>query len=401
MKLRVIYLLLICFAITSCNNKKEIHLADNEFYTCSMDPQVMEKKPGRCPICKMELTKITVDINEKDKPTLKLSEQQIKLGNIKTQEIRKGSFDNNYILNGKLVLNQNLTNVVSAKIGGRVEKLFVKSISTTITQGQPLYTLYSPDLLQAKNDYLLAIEQKNSLAKSDIDYDALAKAAKNKLLTWGLTEAQITQLENQSGDYFTILSPYSGIITEMLIREGDFVNEGSQIVSLNSLAQLWVEAQVYNNEISLIRKNKQIGIVIEGLETPISSKIDFTYPEFNSQSQILLARAEVPNANWLLKAGMQANIVLPMGKVNSLMLPMDAVIQSSSGALIWVKNQNGTFQNRMVTIGKSNGELIEITGGLEEGESVVISGAYLLQSEFVFKKGNNAMAGHDMNNMKM
>lgn len=401
MKMRLIFILLMSLFVISCNNKKEIHMAENEFYTCSMDPQVMEKKPGRCPICKMELTKITVDINEKNKPTLKLSKQQIELGNIKTMEIHKGSFDNSYILNGKLVLNQNLTNQISAKIGGRVDKLFIKATGETISEGQALYVVYSPELLQAKNDYLIAIENKSASIKSDIDYDALAKAAKTKLLLWGLTEEQIAQLKKSADETFTILSPFSGIVTEMQIREGDYVNDGAPILSVNSMKQLWAEAQVYSNEMNLVKKGTKVSVSIDGQDEALQTLVDFTYPEFNLQAQYMLARTEVENPKGLLKVGTQANIVLPMGKSEGLTLPVNAVIQSSSGAIIWVKNQDGTFQNRMVSVGKSNGDLIEITDGLSEGESVVISGAYLLQSEFVFKKGNNVMAGHDMSNMKM
>ena len=177
-----------------CKNKKETTVDPDIYYTCSMDPQVVEYKPGKCPICKMDLTPVQKKNGEKQ-DEIQLSEQQILLGNIKTDTIRNGSIGDQLVLTGTLNFDQLRSTSISARVMGRVEKLFFKNLGDYIKSGSPLYELYSEDLNNAKQEYLLALDRKQAFAgETVIDFDQLMQGAKNKLLLWGMSERQLQEL---------------------------------------------------------------------------------------------------------------------------------------------------------------------------------------------------------------
>ncbi|HEU5165033.1 MAG TPA: efflux RND transporter periplasmic adaptor subunit, partial [Chitinophagaceae bacterium] len=183
--------------ILSCKSKKTVTVAKQDiYYTCSMDPQVIEYKPGKCPICHMELTPVKKN-NGEDKDEILLSEQQIQLGNIHTDTIRNGSIGDQSVLTATLNFDQMKANSVSSRVMGRIEKLYFKNIGDYVRKGAPLYDLYSEELNNAKQEYLLALEQKKTFVNETvIDFDQLLRSAKNKLLLWGLSEGQIAELAN-------------------------------------------------------------------------------------------------------------------------------------------------------------------------------------------------------------
>jgi len=371
-----------------------------------MDPQVMEKQPGMCPICKMPLTKATIDT--KQMQGIQINDEQAKLANIKVEPITQSSIGRNTVLNGVFAINQSKTEQVSARIKGRIELLYYKVLGTRVNKGDKLYDLYSRELLQAQEEYLLAIE-KGKLLKTG--GQNLVTAARNKLELWGLTEAQIAALEKTGQPKITntVYSKVSGVITEIPLKEGDYVNEGTEVYKVADLSSIWVEAQLYTNELSYLREGKEVEITPAPYpDERIKGNIVFTNPELQQQSKINLIRVEVNNAAFRYKPGMQAYVSLKSEEKNALVLPVDAVIQNANNSLVWVQTQKNTFEPRIVTTGVQNSEKIEILSGLKEGEMVVTSGTYLLNSEYVFKRGMNPMENkkeeapmNNMPNMKM
>jgi len=208
----------------SCNKESQNKTPDNVFYTCSMDPQVMEKKPGKCPICKMDLTKVIIDKNDSQQG-LKLSKEQEQSANIKTIIISEGDLGREKTVNGRVVINENKRFKISSRVSGRIEKLYIKSLGETLNPGVKLYDLYSEDLLVAQKEYLMALEKSNAFSESEMDYIQLADGAKNKLLLWGMSENQIKSLNNKKelSDIVTIYSSYKGVVTAINKREGDYV----------------------------------------------------------------------------------------------------------------------------------------------------------------------------------
>lgn len=397
-----IFLLTILF-LAACKGKKIT--ADKKqdiYYTCSMDPQVIEYKPGKCPICHMELTQVK-KTNGEDKDEIHLSEQQIQLGNIQTDTIRDGSIENQLVLTGTLNFDQLKTTSVSSRVMGRIEKLYFKNTGDYVKKGAPLYVLYSEELNNAKQEYQLALEQKKTFAnESAIDYDQLLLGAKNKLLLWGLTEAQIKELESKRKPtpVTTFFSTASGFITQLEIREGDYIMEGGTIAKLADLSTLWAEAQVYTSQMGEINPGSVATVQLPGYDgLEIKGRIEFINPEINPDTRINLIRVSIPNIDNHLKPGMPAYVILKSPQRKTLTLPIDAVLRDGKGATVWVKTGTHSFKNKMVTVGLEGNERIEIRSGLSAGDIVVVTGAYLLQSEYIFKKGANPMSGHDMSTM--
>ncbi len=383
--------------LPACKHDKKVAENKNVFYTCSMHPQIMEPKPGKCPICGMNL--ITVEKNNAPKSDeILLSEQQIQLGNIYVDTIGKGVIGNETVLNATLNYDQQKLTSVSSRVMGRVDKLYHKNIGDYIRKGEPLMEVYSEELNNAKQEYLLALERRKVLDNSLIDFDQVIKSAKTKLLLWGMSEDQIDAIpkSNKTKLTTTVYSNQSGYITELNIQEGEYITEGGTIIQLADLSTLWAEAQVYTSQFSQLNSNSSVTVQLPDIGKEVKGKFEFVNPEISPDKRLNLIRVTIPNSGNQLKPGMAAYVILKGGEHNALSLPVDAVIRDGNGASVWVQTGKNTFKNKMVTIGKESGERIEITDGLAQGEAVVIKGAYLINSEFIFKKGASPMAGMKM-----
>ncbi len=386
----------------SCKSKNNATKDPDTYYGCSMHPQVMEDKPGKCPICQMDLTEMK-KINGANKAEIMLSDQQIQLGNIHTDTILTHSFGDQIVLSATLNFDQTKTSSVSSRVMGRVERLYYKNLGDYVKRGSPLYDIYSEDLNNAKQEYLLVLDQQKTFKnESIIDFQQLAQSAKNKLLLWGMRESQILDLttSKKATATTTFYSTAGGFITTLELTEGDYVMEGGTIVKLADLSRLWAEAQVYSSQMAEIDRNSVATVQIPDFgDREVKGRIEFINPEINPDARINLIRVSIPNPGNQLKPGMAAYVLLKSPPRNTLTLPIDAVIRDGKGATVWIETGINTYKNVMVQTGLKTGDRIEIISGLNAGDIVVISGAYLLHSEYIFKKGADPMAGHDMENM--
>lgn len=368
------------------------------YYTCSMHPQVMKDKPGNCPICGMKLIQVTKS-SAVEKEGVQLSEQQMQLGNILTDTIRNGMIGEQMVLTATLNVDQRKINAVSARVTGRIERLYFKNLGDYVNKGDKLYDIYSEELNNARQEYILALEKQRTLDNSIVDFTAVIQSAKNKLLLWGLSEAQIKQLavKKTTTPVTTFYSPVAGYITTSDIREGEYTMEGGTIVRIADLSTLWAEAQVYTSQLSQIDDNAIASVQFPDLPgTKANGKIEFMNPEINPQTRITLLRVNIANSGNLLKPGMPAYVTIKGKQVNTLTLPSDAVLRVRKEASVWVQTGKNSFKSKMIQIGMEDGDRVEIKSGLQPGDIVVISGAYLLKSEFIFKKGADPMAGMKM-----
>ena len=376
----ILFSIIALFIFAACKNKNAAHPDSDTYYTCSMDPQVVEHKPGKCPICKMELTPVKKSNGEK-KDELQLSDQQIQLGNIQTDTIRNGTIGDQLILTATLNFDQTKTSSVSSRVMGRVEKLYYKNLGDFIKKGSPLYELYSEELNNAKQEFLLALNKKKAFSgETVIDFDQLIQSAKNKLLLWGMNDAQIEELSaNKKTSANTLFySSAAGYITQLDVREGDYVMEGGTIVKLADLSSLWAEAQVYTSQMADINNSSIATVRLPDFENKeIKGKIEFINPEINPDTRINLIRVSVPNPGNQLKPGMPAYVLLKGPQRKTLTLPADAVLRDGKGATVWIQTSEKNYKSIMVEIGLESDDRIEIKSGLREGDIVVITGAYL------------------------
>jgi Cu(I)/Ag(I) efflux system membrane fusion protein len=400
MMMKIIFSFLISFLVLiSCKNKKtEVVTKSDTYYTCSMHPQIMQDKPGNCPICGMKLIEVKKSSTDTTNE-IKLSDQQIQLGNIIVDTIKNGSIGEQIVLPATLNMDQNKSSSVSARINGRVDKLYYKNVGEYIPKNTKLAEIYSEELNNAKQEYMLALQKQKAFDNSLVDFTQLISSAKNKLLLWGMTEAQIKQLPNEKtvSPLTTIFSTESGYITAINISEGQYVTEGSTVINVANLSSLWAEAQVYSSQYSLVDKSAAVTVQFPDFpEKKIAGKIDFANPEISEGTRINLIRVIIQNPGNQLKPGMQAYVTIKNKENRSLLLPTSAVIRDSKSASVWIRSGDNTFVNKMVTVGIENDGRIEIISGLQAGDVVVVSGAYLLNSEYIFKKGANPMEGMKM-----
>ncbi len=286
---------------------------------------------------------------------------------------------------------------------GRIEKLYFKKIGDYVRKGDKLYEIYSGELNNAKQEYILALEKQKLLDNSMVDFSQLIQSAKNKLILWGMSETQIQELANEKTSIFTTLvySNTNGYITTLDVLEGDYIMEGGTILRLADLSTLWAEAQVYSSQLAQIDRNGTAVVQVPDVEgMDLKGKIEFVNPEINADVRINLIRVTIPNTSNKLMPGMPAYVIIKSRQRNAFTLPIDAVIRGAKGATVWLQTAHNTFKSKMFLVGLETNGQIEITFGLNAGDIVVTSGAYLLNSEYIFKKGANPMAGHDMNNMK-
>ena len=391
--------------VNACNSKKQEHKHEaaaeaTTYYTCSMHPQIQQLNPGKCPICGMNLIK--AEKTSKPKPDeLQLSDKQIQLGNITVDTIGKSNLGDELVLTATINFNQEKTATISSRVMGRVERLYFKNVGDHVAKGQKIFEIYSEELNNAKQEYILAVERQKVLDNTMIDFPQLIQSARNKLQLWGMSNAQINDLSKTKNNPTTsFYSNASGFITTLDVKEGDYVMEGGAVVHLADLSSLWVEAQVYTSELSKIDRNGTATVQIPDMPgKSLVGRIEFINPEINPDTRINLLRVTIPNANNHLKPGMPAYVYIKSRQRNALSLPIDAVIRDANGATVWIKTGKNTFKSKMVQTGLEIDDRIEITGGLNAGDVIVTTGAYLINSEYIFKMGTNPMAGHDMKNM--
>ncbi|MFV7234766.1 efflux RND transporter periplasmic adaptor subunit [Flavobacterium sp. ZB4R12] len=395
-------LLLLFTVFIACNTKnKDEHSAHKNketiFYTCSMDPQVKEDKPGKCPICHMELTPMKNDDTEANE--ISLSKQQLQLGNITTETIAttQSSLEQNYT--GVLTINQEKINTISARAMGRIEKLYFKTVGDYVAENEPVYQLYSEDIAIAKHDYFTAYKQLTMPGDFGKNARTMLIAAKQKLLFFGLSNAQIENIKStkEISPYTIFYSTSSGTISEIIATEGSYAMEGAGIIKLTDLNSLWLETQVNVNYAKSVHLGQNAKVSFSDFpDKTINAKISFINPEINPDTRLLLIRMEIPNQNLLLKPGMQAIAKLTQSNITGLFIPTDAVIREENASYIWIEKRPGVFESLMVETGVEINGMIEIKSEIDINKKVVITGAYAINSEYKFRKGSDPMEGMEM-----
>jgi len=393
-------LVIIVLMLGACQGKKKTSaLASKDtYYTCSMHPQVMQDGPGKCPICGMELIAVKKGTGPADE-SIVLSDLQVQLGNIKVDTIGDGRIGNKMVLTATLNIDETRSATVSARIGGRIERLYHKNTGEYLHKGEKLYDLYSEELSNAQQEYILALERQKVLDNSIIDFKQLVEATRNKLLLWGMSASQVEELAKtkQHSGTTAFYSPSAGYIIEVQGHEGDYLSEGSPILRLADLSSLWAEAQVYTSQLSQLDRNATAMVRMPDLlDKEWTGKIVFVSPEINPDTRINLIRVELPNAGGVLKPGMPAYVTLTGRQDHSLNLPAAAVIHNEKSKVVWVEAGHNVFRPVMVETGLEDGDRVEIRSGLKPGDMVVTSGAYLLNSEYIFRHGSDPMAGMKM-----
>ena len=392
--------LIAIFIFTGCKNGHENHEATSDsYYTCPMHPSVVSSTPGACPVCNMSLIKIEKKENlhaGQQGNFITIDKRQQELAGIKTDTVKSRNIASISSIIGTVAIDEDPVKTISSRVKGRIDKLFIKTTGVYLKNGSPLYSIYSEQLQSEEKEYLSLLEKsKTSSGKSKLTNDFL-NAAKNKLLLWGLTEKQINVIETsgKASPWVTFYSPESGYVTEVNITEGMYVNEGSSLIKITSLNQVWVEAQIYSNEISGITESKNFQVFSESNPEEVYKGIlVYNNPIVEEGKRIHLLKIRVTNSSGKLIPGTLVSVIPEKSIANILAVPKSAVLLEKMKT-VWVLAHDNTFEQRMVETGAENKFWIEITSGLKLGDIVVAEGAYLISSEFILKSGAGQRHDH-------
>ncbi len=314
---------------------------------------------------------------------LMLTDSQMRLANVTVGQASKEWIGESVTLTGRIVADERNTETINARVSGRVEGLRVRQTGVSVKRGEPLYSIYSEELLSLQQEYLLAREQ----SAQDNRYASFINAARQKLLLYGQSPRQLEDLDKSGrGSGLTpFVSPASGIVKEIMIVEGQYVTEGQTMLRIEDITQLWVVAEVYGDEAYRVKPGDHAIVMTEGND-PVESKVKFINPEYANGAQTLEVRIDLRN-NGGLFPGSRAQVVLPGQLHQAITVPADAVIRTSRGDHVYVLTAANTFRPRRVKTGMESNGRIEIMEGLREGDSVATTGAYLLYGEYMLKKG--------------
>jgi len=433
-------------------------------YTCGMHPMIITDEPGLCPICNMDLTPLKAGGSDPDKP---VGERKIKywvapmdptfirdepgkspmgmdLVPVYEDQAASGSIisvdpvtSQNMGVRMALVTRKDLSRTIrtvgligyeepkqfsiNSKVDGWVERLHVNETGQVVKKGAPLLEIYSPALVSAQEEFLLARNNSHALANSSFPSIAdgaarLLDSSRRRLKLWDISDGQIARLEKtgQVNKNLTLYASYDGIVTMKTVREGQFIKAGAELLVLSDISKVWVYADIYEYEMPWVKVGQKAKIILPYVGSePIESTVSYIYPFVEPKTRTVKARLDISNPDFTLKPDMYVNVSVESDTVtNALTVPSEAVLHSGEKKTVFVALGDGKFEPRQVKTGiqGENGD-IEIVQGLLDGEHVVTSAQFMLDSESKLREAIQKMlepetpsaaahgnAGHDMGN---
>ena len=363
-----------------------------KYWTSSMDPTYIRNEPGKSPMG-MELVPVFEEEGEEKVPASVVRIDPVTVQNmgVRLARVKRKPLVRNIRAYGTIAYDERRMKVVSAWVGGRIDKLYVDFTGVEVKKGAPLVELYSPALVSTQQELILALETRGKLWKlgnQDATTSAshLVEATKQRLLLWGITKDQIDEIERnrEVKTHMTIHAPIGGTVIHKKAFEGQYVKEGERLYTIADLSTVWVLADVYEYELPWIRNGMpaEMGLsYIPGRR--FKGKVLYVYPYMDEKTRTAKLRLEFKNLKYRLKPGMYANIYLNSRiSGNSLVIPQEAVIDSGVRKLVFVSLGKGKFQAREVKIGiESAKNEFQVLKGLREGEEIVVSAQFMLDSE--------------------
>ncbi|NQT63730.1 MAG: efflux RND transporter periplasmic adaptor subunit [Candidatus Marinimicrobia bacterium] len=428
--------------VVSCgsanSDSKHEHTKNAEgLYTCGMHPEVILEGPGQCPICGMNLTPLkqnSVSTASSQKPDserkilywqapmnpeeiydepgksnmgmdlVPVYDDQTSSGSqvsidpstvqnmgVRTATVQRRDFSRNIRALGKIDYNEENIYEVSSKISGWIEKLYVDYTGKPVRKGQALLELYSPDLVTTQQEYLLALKNRELISESSFasireGAESLLSSTRQRLAYWDIPEKEILRLEDGGvvSKTITFESPADGIVIHKNAVEGKHIKEGSSLYRIADLSTIWVFASLYDNEVPWVEVGQTAEMELSYAPGKIlKGKVAYIYPYLNEKSRDVKVRLEFPNPDMMLKPGMYANVSIKTQSIkDAMVIPSESVIRSGERILTFIAKGEGRFEPRPIKVGQEgdNGEVL-VLAGLTEGEEIVTSAQFLLDSE--------------------
>jgi multidrug efflux pump subunit AcrA (membrane-fusion protein) len=423
-RISLLLIILVVFAtggfllIRSEKDKASNHADAKDAYYCPMHKEYVSDKPGNCPICSMKLVK-----KEKgDKAgTKKVPEGEstalphIHGGVPQAQQMSDGDSGNIYIpperqqalgvrsvpaerkqisreirTVGKISYDETRIAHIHTKFNGWVEEVFVDFVGESVRKGQPLFTIYSPELVSTQEEYLLAIRSQEKLGKTPYDWIAkgsgtLVEAARARLQLWGISDREIDEIvkTGKTRRALTIYSPVGGVVTQRAAyHHGMYVTPEAEIYTIVDLSTIWLLADIYEKDLPLVRTGQNVQVDFPyGENPPLNAKIDFFYPYLDPNTRTGQVRIQFKNTNQKFKPDQFVNVVLRTQEEERVVVPSDAVLNTGEKQYVFVDLGDGYFEPREVRMGIESNDRTAIESGLKEGERIVTAANFLMDSE--------------------
>jgi Cu(I)/Ag(I) efflux system membrane fusion protein len=379
--------------------------SENQMWTCSMHPQIMQPEAGDCPICGMDLIPAETGAEGLSANEIKMTDNAMALANIHTSTVGMGgSGESSLKLSGKIRENEEANATQATYFAGRIERLNVNYTGESVAKGKLLATIYSPELVSAQQELLTAASMKAS-------QPALYNAVRNKLKLWKLSESQIEKIEElgKVQENFPVYAAVSGTITDILVEEGDYVKQGQPLYKIANLKSVWAVFDAYENQIASLKEGQEIKVTTNAYPNEeFTAKVSFVDPLLNSSTRTVMVRAVLNNTNHLLKPGMfvEGTITGAQKQMeDAVVVPASAVMWTGERSVVYVKtNPNEpVFEMREVTLGITNGDTYTIISGLENGDQIVTNGTFTVDAaaqlqgkkSMMNSEGGKTMTGHE------
>ncbi len=357
-------------------------------YTCGMHPQIIQDHPGNCPICGMKLT----PIRKQDATTtaaeastgIAMDPSTIQTMGIHTGDVVRGPLRRVIRTVANVDYDETTLADVTTKYKGWIEKLYVDSTGALVNPGDPLFEIYSPELYSAQTEYLAAL---SAISGSPSAEDrALLDSARTKLKFYDLSDAQIAELEKtrQATKTLTITAPIAGFVVEKSVVVGQMVDAGMKLYRLADIGVVWVYAQVYEQDLPAIQLGQEATMTLSYLpDRKFRGRVTYIYPTVDEKTRTARVRMEFHNPGYFLKPGMFATVELVAEIAPSaLLIPDSAVLRSGQKNTVFVALPGGKFEARTVVLGlQAQDDQDQVLDGLSEGERIVTSGQFMLDSE--------------------
>ncbi len=393
------------------HNHAETESVDETIWTCSMHPQIKKDKPGDCPICGMDLIPLVSASGgeEADPNEIQMTKSAMKLAEVQTFIVGFGAPEKSVQLLGKVQPDERNIAELTARFGGRIEKLYVNYTGQRVKKGQKLASIYSPALNTAKQELLDAAKYKDSSP-------SFYKATRSKLKLWELTDAQIDEIEQseEPSIYFDLLSPISGTVTRRDVSIGDYVKEGNALFEVIDLTQVWIMFDAYETDLPWIKMGDKVSFTLQSLPgKTYSAKVSFIDPFINAKTRVAQVRVEMRNPGLEFKPEMFVNGILQSkiaADTKQLLIPKTSILWTGKRAVVYVKvpnRESPSFIYREITLGPETGSFYVVANGLNEGEEVASNGVFKIDASaqllgkpsMMNPSGGAGSTPHDMSKM--
>jgi multidrug efflux pump subunit AcrA (membrane-fusion protein) len=426
--------------LTGCGGDHQtgVQASEEQLYTCGMHPQVIQNKPGNCPICGMKLTPVRkqagsasaapsaerkvkfyrstmnpgetspvpakdsmgmdmvpvyeAGAGESDSHQITVDPITIQNMNIQTATVTRGPLRHLVRTVGAIEYNEASLADVTTKFKGWVEKLYVDTTGQLVMKGEPLFEIYSPELYSAQREYLLGLEGTNAPGGS-----ALKASALTKLKFFDISDEQIAELERtrEPSKTLRILSPQDGFVIEKTVVGGQLADAGTKLYRLADLGLVWVQAQVYEQDLPYVKLGQEATVTISYLpDREFRGRVTYIYPSVDEKTRTARVRMEFHNPGYFLKPGMFATVqVFSELAPSALLVPNMAVLRSGEKNTVFIAREGGKFEPRTVTLGpQAENNTYQVLSGLDEGDRVVTSAQFLLDSESQLREAIQKMS---------